>query len=77
MTNQETKKNVNVETAPAVAHECDCEALKAELAGVKTELEKANATIKQYEVAYGELQTKYRRLYDILGNQIEQTLSVK
>ena len=77
MTNQETKKNVDVEATPVVAHECDCETLKIELAKVKAELEQANATIKQYEAAYGELQIKYRRLYDILGNQIEQTLSVK
>lgn len=77
MTNQETKKGVGVETTSAVTHECDCEALRAELATVKADLKKANATIKQYEAAYNDLQIKFHRLYDILGNQIEQTLSVK
>ena len=60
----ETKKNIEtVET-------CDCEA-------VKKELEAARATIKQYAEAYKNLQTKFNRLYGILGNQIEYSLEIK
>ena len=67
----ETKKNVEtVET-------CDCEAVKKELEATKQELEAARATIKQYEEAYKNLQTKFNRLYGILGNQIEYSLEIK
>ena len=57
----ETKKNVET---------CDCEALKKELARVK----EAN---KQYEEAYNDLQTRFNRLYGILGNQIDYSLGIK
>ena len=67
----ETKKNAEtVET-------CDCEAIKKELEVTKQELEAARATIKQYEEAYKNLQTKFNRLYGILGNQIEYSLEIK
>ena len=67
----ETKKNVEtVET-------CDCEAVKKEIEATKQELEAASATIKQYEEAYKNLQTKFNRLYGILGNQIEYSLEIK
>ena len=65
-------------TVEKVENTCkSCEALKAELELVKEDLVKANATIKQYDEAYKELQNKYSRLYTILGNQIEQTLNIK
>lgn len=67
----EVEKNVDVEK------ECNCEALKAELKSVKEELEKANNTIKQYDIAYKELQIKFNRLYEMLGHQIEYSLGVK
>ena len=67
----ETKKNVGtVET-------CDCEALKKELEEVKAELTRVKETNKQYEEAYKDLQTKFNRLYGILGNQIEYSLGIK
>ena len=67
----ETKKNT--ETVEA----CDCEAIKKELEVTKQELEAARATIKRYEEAYKNLQTKFNRLYGILGNQIEYSLEIK
>lgn len=67
----ETKKNVEaVET-------CDCEAIKKELEATKQELEQVKETNKQYEEAYKDLQTKFNRLYGILGNQIEYSLNIK
>lgn len=56
---------------------CDCESIKKELEITKADLEKANEIIKQYEEAYKELQTKFNRLYSILGNQIEYSLNIK
>ena len=64
----ETKKNVET---------CDCEALNQELEVTKKELEAAREAIKQYEEAYKNLQTKFNRLYGILGNQIEYSLEIK
>lgn len=67
----ETKKDVEtVET-------CDCETLKKELEEVKAELAQAKETNKQYEEAYKDLQTRFNRLYGILGNQIEYSLGIK
>lgn len=64
----ETKKNVET---------CDCEALKKELEEVKAELAQVKETNKQYEEAYKHLQTRFIRLYGILGNQIEYSLEIK
>lgn len=67
----EIKKNAEtVET-------CDCEALKKELEEVKAELTQVKEANKQYKEAYMDLQIKFNRLYDILGNQIEYSLGIK
>lgn len=64
----ETKKNVET---------CDCEALKKELEEVKAELARVKEANKQYEEAYNDLQTRFNRLYGILGNQIDYSLGIK
>ena len=53
------------------------EELSQELENTKNELTKANEIIAQYEAAYKELQSKYNKLYGLLGNTIEYSISVK
>lgn len=44
---------------------------------LQKQLDEANEKIKQYEEAYKKLQTRYTRLYGILGNQIEYSLGIE
>lgn len=71
MPNKNEEMKMDMDTTKSVTTGCvDCE-------NYKLQLKQAEDTIKQYEQAYQELQTKFNKLYNLYLNNLDFELGIK